>query len=567
MGELLILRDLAIILAVAVVAVALLHRFGIPSIAGFILAGVLVGPNGLGFIGDIHDVEKLAEVGVVLLLFSIGSEFSLQRLRSLWRPILIGGMAQVCLTSGATFLIVYSLEYSWRTALFSGWVISLSSTAVVLRGLEKRGEVDAPHGRLTLGILLFQDLCVVPIMFALPMLSGDNASATDLVFVLLRAILILSCVMIGARIVAPRILHMIANTRQRELFVLAVLLVCIGTAWVATISGVSLALGAFLAGLVVADSGYRHQALADLFPFREGFTSLFFISIGMLLHPDALWQNGFVIVLILIGILLGKTLLVMITGAIMRLPLRVCILAGVSLAQVGEFSFVLIRATQGTILFDNTLAENIMAATILSMVITPFALALGPKLAAGAERAKVLTRFLNVTPAVEALEEHFSLRDHVIIGGYGFAGQELAQSLRTVNIPFVIAELNPNNVQTAMLRNERVYYGDITSEKVLRLLRAGKARALVIVVNDPSAVEKAVAAARRVAPQLHILVRSRYRLDVESLAASGADEVIPDEIEAAAQVVNRVLTHFHVEPSMVMEQQKRIRDTVKPKYE
>lgn len=554
MGEMTILRDLAVIFAVAVAVVAVLHRAGIPAIAGYILAGILAGPNGLGFINNVHDVERLAEVGVVLLLFSIGSEFSLERLRSLWRPILIGGMLQVSLTSAVAFLIAREYGYSWQTALLTGWIVSLSSTAVVLRGLEKRGEVDAPHGRLTLGILLFQDLCVVPIMFSIPMLAGANTSLVDLGFGLLRAVLILTCVMAGARIVTPRILKTIAKTRQRDSFILAVLLVCIGTAWIATLSGVSMALGAFLAGLVVADSEYRHQALADLFPFREGFTSLFFISVGMLLHPGVFWQNGFIIFILLAGILLGKMLVVLLAGAVMRLPLRVCILAGVSLAQVGEFSFVLIRAVQGTPLLDDTLAGNITAAVIFSMIVTPFALALGPKLAAGVDRARVLTRILKVKSAVDASEERVPLHDHVIIGGYGFAGQALARSLRSLEIPYVIIELNPDNVRAAMLRNERVYYGDITSEEVLRELGAKQAKEFVIVINDPSAIEKAVAAARRVAPQLHILVRSRYRLDVQSLAESGANEVIPDEVEAAAQVINRVLVHYQVEPAVAAEQ-------------
>lgn len=561
MNEMIVLRDLSVIFAVAVAVVALLHRFGIPSIAGFILAGILAGKEGLGLISGVHDVEGMAEIGVILLLFSIGSEFSLERLRRMWRPILAGGMLQVGLTTLIIFLIAIAFDFSWQTSVFMGWLISLSSTAIVLRGLEKRGEVDAPHGRLTLGILLFQDLSVVPIMFAIPILAGENTSLASLGVAVLRSVLILCGVLILARFAAPRILHAIARTRQRELFVLSVLLICMGTAWLATMAGISLSLGAFLAGLVVADSDYRHQALADIIPFREGFSSLFFISIGMMLHPSAVWENSMSILLILVGILLGKTLVVLVTGLVMRLPLRVCILAGVALAQVGEFSFVLIRASMGTNLFGGVVAENIMAATILSMVITPFALALGPRLAAQAERGWFLARFLHVTQS-ENVQETKRLSDHVIIGGYGFAGEELTKSLRSQNIPYVIVELNPDNVRRAVERGERVYYGDITSEEVLRDLGVERAREMVIVINDPSAVEKAVAAARRIAPSLYILVRARYRLDVGLLSSSGANEVIPDEVEAAAQIASRVLSRYQIDNSLIEQQCARIRNSI-----
>lgn len=560
MGEFDFLRDLVIIFAVAVSVVTLLHRLKVPPIAGFIVSGILIGPQGFGFIDDIHQVEILAEVGVVLLLFSIGSEFSLQRLKRLWRPILVGGSLQVVTTILGVVVICSLLNMAIRPSILFGFIIALSSTAIVLRGLEEKGELDAPHGRLTIGILLFQDLSVVPMMFILPMLTGSDISIWYFIGALMRALLILSAVLVAARLVVPRTLHIIARTRQRNLFVLTVLLICIGTAWAASISGVSLSLGAFLAGLVVAGSEYRHQALSELIPFREGFTSIFFVSVGMLLDPTSLGMNLPVILLILCGLILGKFIIIFLTGVFMKLPLRVAILAGTALAQVGEFSFVLLRAVQDTEFLNETLMGNLLAAIILSMIITPFILALGPKLAAGVGKIRGLTHMLEIKTAEDAQEEQKKWNDHVIIGGYGLAGRELSKLLKTCNIPYVIADLNMDNIRTAGQKNEPAYFGDITSVEVLLHLGIKQAKELVLVINDPSANARAVEAARRIAPNLHIIVRTRYQQDVEELFEAGANEVIPEEVESTLEITSRICKRHPIDEQFVMNELNTIRD-------
>ncbi|MFQ5913427.1 MAG: cation:proton antiporter [Nitrospinota bacterium] len=560
MAELTLVYDLVVIFAVAVAVVAALRRIGVPPIAGFIVAGTLVGPQSLGLIRDAHRVELLAEVGVVLLLFGIGVELSLERLRRLWRPILVGGSLQV----GITILVVAAaaglLGNPVGRSVFLGFLVAVSSTAIVLRALEARGEIDAPHGRLTLGILVFQDLCVVPMMLAIPLLAGSGAPAWRLAVALLKAVVILAAVLLAARLVVPWTLDLIARTRQRDLFVLTVFLVCIGTAWAASMAGVSLALGAFLAGLVVAGSGYRHQALADLIPFRQVLTSVFFVSVGMLIDPRTLVTHIRPILALLGLILLGKFALVFVTGAIMRLPLRVCVLAAVALAQMGEFAFVLARAAEGKGLLSEALATNLFAAAILSMLIAPLALAFGPHLAAGAGKIRALTLLLRVRTAEDAVKRVRAWTDHVIIAGYGLAGQELARSLRESGIPYVIVDLNPENVRRATAGGEPVYFGDVTSPEVLEHLGAAHARELVIVINDPAAAERAVQAARRIAPNLHILVRTLYLADVGGLLASGASQVIPAELEAAVHVASRVLTRHGVEDGMIEAQVSRLRD-------
>lgn len=559
MDHFIYLGDFAIIIGVAVAVVALLHRLGIPSIAGFIISGLLVGPHVLGLVGDLAQVELMAEIGVVLLLFGIGMELDLSRVRRLWRPIIIGGALQVGITIIITLFIMSFFSFAKYTGFIIGCLVAVSSTAIVLRGLEIRREIDAPHGRLTLGILIFQDLMVVPIMLLIPVMGSPQAGSGQLLMAILRSAAILLCVLLAARLIVPRALHMVAATRQRPLFVLSVLLVCVGTAWATSSAGVSLALGAFLAGLMVAGSGYRHQAIADIIPFREVFSSIFFISIGMLLSPRGIFDNMLPILLVLAAILIGKSLVVFTTGIMMRLSLRISILAAVALAQIGEFSFVISKSAQAYGLLDNVLISVLTPASILSMLIAPLALAIGPQLAAGIGKVKPLTRLLNVQSVEEISERAGGLRDHVIIGGYGFAGESLAGVLKKYRIPYLIVDLNPSNVARAAGRGEPAFYGDLTSSEVLSRLGAENARALVLVINDPGATEHATRAARSIAPALRIIVRTNYLLDIKPLLAAGADEIVPAELEAAVEITSRIVTSCGIPIEDIKDQLSGIR--------
>jgi len=559
-NNLVYLRDLVIILGIAVVVVAILHRLGIPTIAGFIFAGVVVGPNVLGVVGDPHEVELLAEIGVALLLFGIGLELPLDRLKRLWQPIIIGGTLQVGVTIFIAYFIARAFGVPVNVSILIGCLLAVSSTAIVLRGLEVRGEVDAPHGRLTLGILVFQDLLVVPMILIVPILSGTDTTTNEVFFTMLRALLIISAILLSARLIVPRVLHFIARTRQRQLFLLSVLLIAIGTAWITSNAGVSLALGAFLAGLVVAGSEYRHQVLADMFPFKEVLTSIFFISIGMLLSPSLIIENVVPILLLLAAILFGKAVIVFLAGVLMRLPVRVAILASAALAQVGEFSFVVSGSAQNTGLLTDSLANIIIPASILSMFITPFALAFGPHLAAGVGRVKIITRLLKVISVEDAPEKIHKMKDHVIIGGYGFAGAMLAESLKTCGLSYLIIELNPANVRRAIENGDIAYYGDITSPEVLEHLGIANARELVLVINDPQANIRAIKAARHLAPNLRITVRTNYLLDIKLLVEAGADDVVPAELEASVALTSRIINRCGVTSDKIDKQICQIRD-------
>jgi CPA2 family monovalent cation:H+ antiporter-2 len=344
------------------------------------------------------------------------------------------------------------------------------------------------------------------------------------------------------------------------LFILSVFVLCLGTAWLVTRSGASLAIGAFLAGLVVAGSEYRHQALADMLAFREIFASLFFVSVGMLLSPAEILGNLFPIMAILIGILVGKTVIVLLAALLMRMPLRACLIAGFALAQVGEFSFVLLYAIQGTELIAEGVKNSLISAAILSMFITPFVMSYGPRLAAGLGGFTRLKGLIEVESVAEAAATVCRLCDHVIVAGYGFAGRELAQVLARHQIPFVIVDLNMENVRRASQETGHAVFGDITSEGVQEQLGIQSARELVLLINDPSAAEHAILVARRLAPRLFITVRTTYLLDIEPLLDAGASEVIPAEREAAVRVASQVLQRHRVEPAQITTQAADIRD-------
>jgi len=554
------LQHLVLILAVAVAVVAALRRIGVPSIAGFIVAGALLGPRGFHLISDSAQVETLAEIGVVLLLFGIGLELSFERLRRLWRPILLVGALQVAVTVLGTAALARVFGHRAAEAVFLGFLVAVSSTAVVLRGLEARGEIDAPHGRLTLGVLLFQDLLVIPMLLAIPLLSGAAGSMSASLAALVKAVTVLAAVLVAAVIVVPRVLHLVSLTRQRDLFVLTVLLVCLGTAWTISRLGGSLSLGAFLAGLVVAGSRFRHQALADVLPFREALASLFFISLGMLLDPAALVENGGSILALVGAIVVGKFVVVFLAGMAVRLSLRVCVLAGVALAQVGEFSFVLAHAARGTGLLEGAFAANLWMAVILSLLVTPLLLMVGPHIAAGVGKSRRLTRLLDVRTSAEACQVCRVLRDHVIIAGFATAGQDLARSLKVSGVPYLIVDINPRNVRAAARMGEPAVFGDITSEEVISLLGAGAAAEMVVVINDAGAAERATRAARRIAPELPILVRARYLADVEGLLKAGATDVVVAEVEASGEIAARVLACRGVAAPVIADQVARIRD-------
>ena len=547
MEQLLVLRDLAVIFAGSLLVILLFHRLKLPALPGFIVAGMILGPNALGLVSDPHRVESLAEVGVILLLFTIGIEFSLSRLKEMGRQVLVGGLGQMGFTVVATVAAGIAFLPSWRVALFLGFLIALSSTAIVLKGLTDKGEIDAPHGRLATGILIFQDLCVVPIMLLLPFLAGTAAGgALGLAIALGKAVLVVVGVLVAARTLVPRALAEIVKTRSRELFLIAVILIGTLTALGTAAAGASLALGAFLAGLVISESDYAHQALAELMPFRDIFISLFFVAVGMLVQLDTVRAHPWVTfggVAVIMG---GKSLSAAVGPALMGYAGRVALLAGVAVSQIGEFSFVLAEQGRSANLLPNGVYQQFLGVAVVTMLVTPFLLQSGPALLDRLERIIPLDRILpGFRPKGFAPVED-PVSDHVVVAGYGLNGRNLAAALRSINAPYLIVELNAQTVRRARAEGEPAFYGDATREEILRALGIDRARLFVIAISDPAATRSMVRVARGMNPKLHIIARTRYVAEIPELTRLGADVVIPEEFETSIEIFARVLAHYNV---------------------
>lgn len=535
MHEVAILRDIIVIFGAALAVVLVLSRLRLPAIAGFLVAGALLGPSGLGWVRDTHEVETLAEIGVVLLLFTIGLELPTQELRRLGRVLAVGGPLQVALTTAAVAGVSVLAGLPAPRGIFLGFLVALSSTAIVLKGLAERGEIDAPHGRLTLGILVFQDLCVVPMILLVPALAGTGAGPGGIVRALVTAGAVVVATLGLAGKVVPRALGLVAATRGRDLFILAVVLVAAGIAWLTSLAGLSLALGAFLAGVVLAGSEYGHQALADTLSLRDIFTSLFFVSMGMLLDPRVLLREGPLVLGLVAVVLVGKAVLTTLAGLALGLPLRVALLAGLVLAQVGEFSFVLATMGADAGLLDQRERGLFFAATVLTMLVTPFALRFGPGLAARASGLGSLGRRLAGGGASEPLPAS----GHVVVLGYGIGGELLVEVLREAEVPVVALDLNAERVRAARARGVPVSYGDVTNREILERASVARARQVAVLLNDPDATLRAVRAARALAPGAVILARARYVADVPRLLAAGADEAAAQELEASFAIIER----------------------------
>ena len=547
MEQLHVLRDLAVIFAGSLLVILVFYRLKLPALPGFIVAGMLLGPNALGLVSDPHDVESLAEVGVILLLFTIGIEFSLSRLREMQRQILGSGFAQMGFTVLVALAVGHALLREWRIALFLGFLIALSSTAIVLKVLTDQSEIDAPHGRLATGVLIFQDLCVVPIMLVLPFLAGKaEGGVPGLLLALGKAALVVVGVILAARTIVPRALKEILKTRSRELFLIAVILIGTLTALGTAAAGASLALGAFLAGLIISESDYGYQAMAELMPFRDIFISLFFVAVGMLVQLQTLWAHLALTLVAVAVIMGGRTLAAAVGPALMGYSGRVALLAGVAVSQIGEFSFVLAKEGRVAGLLPDLLYQQFLGIAVITMLVTPFLLQGGPAMLDALERVVPLDRLLPGFRPRELAAVHEQVKDHVVIAGYGLNGRNLAAALRSIHAPYLIVELNAQTVRKARAEGEPAFYGDATREEILRALGVDRARMLVIAISDPAATRAMVRVARDINTKLYIVARTRYVVEIPELTRLGANAVIPEEFETSIEIFARVLAHYNV---------------------
>ena len=551
-----LLIDLTLLIGMAIPIVALAHRASIPSLVGFLVAGVLVGPSGLGLIGNTGEVEVLAELGVALLLFAVGLELSLSHVRQWARSVFIGGSLQV----GATLLCVAGVAVAFGIpagqAIFYGAIAAMSSTAIVAKLFADRAELDSAHGRSVISILLFQDLCILPLILLLPVLAGmgsANMGAVGMEF--LRGLVIMTVLVVGGRFIVRQTLDRIVLFRDRDLFTLCVAFFGIGTAVVTASAGFSIAIGAFIAGLIISESEYGLQALSDVLPFRAVFSGIFFISIGMLLDVSVLMTQLDVLLPMLAGLITLKLVLVVVSVLAVGASLSTALISGISLAQIGEFSILLAAVGLPLGLFREGDYQLFLSAAVLSMMATPFMIRAARPIAERiAPSGKRLKR--SGDPDGDATE---SLSDHTVIVGYGVGGRYLARVLDAAGIACIVVEHDADLVRRARQDGIPVAFGDGTQPAVLEHVGARRARVIVFAISAPAEESRGVVVARDLNPSAQIVVRTRYTSSIDELMSVGASEVVVDEFEASIELFARALESYRIPINLIWQEAEAVR--------
>ncbi len=552
--SLFLLGELVMILAASIAVIVVFNRLKVPAVVGFLLTGILIGPGGFTLVRDTKAIDIMAEIGVVMLLFTIGIEYSINKLRKIRRNFWLGGGLQVVLTIAvAAALVRPVLGIAVREAVFYGFLISVSSTAVVMKILADRNELDSAHGRVSLAILIFQDLAVVPMLAVIPVLANVGSVSIPAIggrFAL--SVLAIGAVFLLARYVMPAVLRTVVRTRIREIFLLAALLVCLGMSLLTSALGLSMALGAFLAGIIISESEYSHQVVSDVLPLKDLFNSIFFISIGMMLRTDSVWTMRWKVLAVVASILLIKALVVLVTVRLLGYDRKTSFITGLALAEVGEFSFVLagVGRTNGFLAGDAF--QVFIASSILTIMAVPLLMRRAPEIA---ERL-----FPDRGPFAGGGAGAPVLEGHVIIAGFGLNGRNLARVLKGTGLPYVILDMNPDTVRSARKAGEPIIFGDAASRTILEKACIAGAKGMVLALSDPSSCRRAVKTAKSMNHEAFVIARTRYAAETDELLALGADDVIPEEFETSLEIFSRVLDKFHLPKNVIDLQVQLVRN-------
>ncbi|MFC1555326.1 cation:proton antiporter [candidate division KSB1 bacterium] len=543
-SEIIFIKDIVILFVIAISVILLFNRFKLPSIIGFLITGVITGPHGLGLIQSVNEVEILAEIGIVLLLFTIGIEFSLKSLMKIKKLVFLGGLLQVGLTVAFTAFISFQLSFNMNESIFFGFLVSLSSTAIVFKIIQDRSGLNSAHGQLLLAILIFQDIIIILMILLTPIIAGLSTNITvSLATLALKVTGVLLMIFWGFKWFIPKLLFHVVKIRNSELFLMTIFGLCFGIALLTSSVGLSLAFGAFLAGLIISESEYSNQAFGYILPFKDILSSIFFISIGMLLDINFFFKNIGLILPILLCVILLKSFFAVISGIILKYPIGAVITAGLMLGQIGEFSFILARQGNEIGFLKDDLYQLFLAVSILTMSLTPLvsigAQYLGKKIS-GLKLPSVFRRENSelIDPDIAKLKKH------LLIIGFGLNGRNVARAAVLSNIPYVIIEMNPQTVRTEKVNGEPIFYGDATREHTLKHAGIVDALVAVVVISDPAATERITETIKRLNPSIHLIVRTRFVAEVETLYKLGADEVIPEEFETSVEIFSRVLSSY-----------------------
>ena len=542
-----LIEDLAVLLLVSLPINLLFHKIKLPSVMGYLIAGILIGPYGWQLNGDVESVKHLAEIGVILLLFVIGLEFSLTRLLKNLVSILGVGGLQLTLTAGVVVWILHINGFSQSKSIAFGFIVALSSTAIVLKMITDLAEIDTLQGKICIGTLLFQDICVVPIMLVMPLLAQAGAtSPIDFAIAMFESIAAVVAIIFLSKLIVPRMLAWVAHIGNKEHLTLFVIFIILITGWISQKMGLTLAMGALIAGMIISDSEYNHQIILDILPLRDYFSSIFFISIGMLLQIQIFFDSVLFFLELAVVVILIKIFLTFLSCALVRTPLRISLIVGMRLAQVGEFSLILAAIGLENGIFSNEEYQHLLIVSILSMLVAPLLIQVSNKFS--------IWLFSRMKVSESTKEEKETFSDHVIISGYGLGGSTLAKVLQEAKIPFMILELSGEKIKRALKQGHKTHYGDCTQEDTLLRADIKRARMIVYAISDQVSTERAVRLTRKLNPKIKIIVRTRLFSQVEEFKAAGADEVIPEEFETSIEIFCRVLKDYRI-PNNIIEQQ------------
>lgn len=559
------LDALVIICGAAVAVILVFQRLRIPPIIGLIATGILLGPTGFGVIAQDDMIAALSELGVVLLLFTIGLEFSLEDLRRLRNIVFVGGLLQIVVSTfvigvGA-WLVAYwaDVPISWQASALVGMAMSLSSTAICTKILKERRELGLPHGRAVMGVLIFQDIAVVPLMIVVSLLAPrQSLEAHEVLFRVGMLVGVSTALIVGMRFVLPRLIPFVTRVSAPEVLILGGLGLCFGAAWVTSMAGISMALGAFIAGVAIAGSEEGHAIGRVLEPMRDAFTSVFFVSVGLLLNVELSWLPANVLTALAVIIVNAVIVWMVLLG--LRLPLRVALIAGIVLAEVGEFSFVLATAGMEYGVIGEANFQNMLVTIIITMVVTPALISAAPWLAERATPFVKLVPFLRrfvstVAPYTTQVDEAATDDPQVVIVGAGVLGSNVARVLHSVGITYRMLELNGEGVATMRTAGHSIVQGDVTERRALEVVGVPRAKAVVVAISDQTAVVQGIRAIRALRPDVYLVVRSRYAAHAKAMAEAGASLVVTEEHESSISVFVALLARLDVSSDVIREQE------------
>ena len=549
--------EILIVLLVAALIALAFERLRLPALLGFILAGAVIGPHGFRWISDLAHIHDLAEIGMIFLMLTIGLEFSFDRLTGLKKAVFVGGSAQLLLSIGISIGVAMAMGWTMYQGFVLGSVIALSSTAIVFRNLIDRGQLDSQHGRLCVAILIFQDLAVGPLLIFINSFGGSGSTVLmSVLSSLVKAASLLAVLLVASRYVLPMVMRWIALSKSREIFMLATVLLCFGTSWASAQLGLSAPLGAFFAGLMLANTEYHHQVSGDVTPFRHIFISIFFVSIGLLFDPLFSLAHWNTVVPVAGLILFVNVVVIAVVILALGYSPRVAVTTGILLSQIGEFSFLLLENAKNGQLIEADFYQTILSSAVLTILLTPFLFNAVPLV------MKLFSKIPAFGMPPQPKEKHENTRrfkDHIILCGYGTAGQDLAGALTLEKIPFLVIEMSPLNIQKARSHGVTVMYGDAMNEKVLHEAAIERAKAVVISFGDASGIAVILRMIQNMNPKVLIVARCRYERDVAWLYELGADVVIMEELELSAELTRVILEHTGLSHELVHTHIARIR--------